>query len=1685
MSDFKLSGYLELQGIQGLPKVSNDLRTYLNSLPNIKVEGLDKIGSDSAKASQSVASLKKEIISASTGAQDFADRLGLSLRRVAAFTLSSTAIYTSARLIFSGLKDAANFERELLKVQQVANLSAGSISDLREQITKLGQSLAAPADDLAAVALELKKAGLSVNEVKSSLELLARTRLTGTFGDLKEAAEALIVLRNEFHLTAGDSEKALASINAIASNFSVNSSDLIEAIKRIGGAFLESSSSTDSNADSLKKLQAIYASVKNTTQQNPETISTGLRTLIARLQQPQTLSFFKDLNIDLTDAQGKFIGVYESIQKIGQAAQGLDKNSLIFSRIVDVLGGTRQINVIGPLLKQTALQNDILSKSFEDQGRFVEQANAPLKTLVEQFHILQNTWAGFSRDVFNSPTFQFLAHGAIDLAESIVKVADSISSVLPLFAAFGALKIGASIAEEGAVGFLLNRVSTGKIGAGHADGGFIGGYGVGDNQIIRATPGEYVIRKGAADVLGPQALNYLNNIDKHAMGGFIGKHLPAYAGGGIVSSDDFGPRYNSSLANPEFRAAAESFLKEAKDAGLSFKQLTDIVNNVSKNFATVNEAIDALQQNLKTIQVRSGKSTAPLAGGGASAGNLGIGLTQAGINVPPPVGSPTRPLYNARPPLPPETNTFLSNARANQQLLTYNPAIQLGQGVSRLNAFSNIPELPPSFNLENEAANAQIVGKQTAQGFPGAGGAADIIGGTFRRNAFSQISSVSSNRTLESLLAKPVLGPQNLLDDSFFTAQKRLTSGEENELSGQNAFVNNPQRGDVASYFPVQNGAVPVGTTDIRRATQQPRTLLNQIGLRARIGFRESSFNQTLGENGVGGFLQRNQGKLAAGAVANEYLGGPRALTSALGGAAAGATFGPYGALAGGIIGGAVGLVQGNNEKERDDINKKLVASSRDLDKAFGDLSRGGVVKLDELLKTRLNLSSQLKDVDSRSAVGNVVAAFKGGFGPSGFTDTSAIDNLGLWAPSGNAIGAGIQRGAYDASLNAVLQQPREDAAAATAAERNADIAKQARGRIEQLKGLDRNSDVTDNLLEASVSDDPALLRQSFKTFGGKTRTNIQDILLQARQKAGLDNLSTGNTDSAIKLKPFDDFASKMARTVSLLEVFNIALESSSKKVEAAFNEAQGNYGVVSNRQNPFDAIQGLNKGQIQGAIGNLEGFIGGKVNPDASRVAQSIPTLNNFTEIVNSQLNKNPSLDARGTIQGLLKQDGGPLGDLPDQIKKQLSESFTKASEEDIKNTLQGGPTEINGKLKNIVESTEQYFKKLQDASNNLAKTFLDNAANQRSQLLVQSAGLGAQSNDAFQNKIQTEIRLGREQVRPESVIAGQLKSISGLAGGFTDPAVIGNHINDLLNQKDALENNPVTRNTDESDDQFHARQVGQSEAISQLAAQATTAKEGLGKLAQSALGLAEIQTKLADLDRRRAGVGSLIESDVLGGNQRSRIRGQIGERLLEQGGDLKQISRIATPQELDAGIQRRRQEISNTGSEKDLKDFNEKIDRILNTQGQAYGFIDSGTGAANTKALDSFNDREQELLKAADDSFNRQLSAIDSQKKLLDQSIDNFDKVITNNFIAGIHSLQDTLSKFSIPPKIEGHFVHEHTVRFTGISFDQLSPLVKQIAEKTVNDSLKGLTDGQHQPTNNYHNSRGATSDSRSTTN
>ena len=331
-------------------------------------------GASVSQVSKSVSSAGKSVETATTQMQDFGKQSGLAIRRFAAFSAVSGVIYNLVGAVSSAYSEFLVFNKEMVRLSQVTGQSLESLSGVANEITRLSTSLGVASSELIQVTSTLAQAGLSADDTKTALEALAKSALAPSFDSLSETVEGSIAAMRQFGLGAKDLEGALGSINAVAAAFAVESSDIITAIQRTGGVFASASKGVSTGSEALQEFIAIFTSVRATTRESAETIATGLRTIFTRIQRGGTIEALKEYGIVLTDLEGKFVGPYEAVRRLSEGLAGLDTRDLRFGKIVEELGGFRQIGKVIPLIQEFATAQAALGVAQRGSGSLAKDA---------------------------------------------------------------------------------------------------------------------------------------------------------------------------------------------------------------------------------------------------------------------------------------------------------------------------------------------------------------------------------------------------------------------------------------------------------------------------------------------------------------------------------------------------------------------------------------------------------------------------------------------------------------------------------------------------------------------------------------------------------------------------------------------------------------------------------------------------------------------------------------------------------------------------------------------------------------------------------------------------------------------------------------------------------------------------------------------------------------------------------------------------------------------------------------------------------------------------------------------------------------------------------------------------------------------------------------------------------------
>lgn len=570
---FQLTANLVLKA-PGLMTMSNEIRNKLSSKPidlkfkfdskaNERLEGLNKrlaitntllkkTAKDAQIAATAMKSLSKSISSITPSQQKFIKNLndttkqltnvkkkadeskdavrkfgeagGLALRRFAAFSAATAIVFGFINAVKGALSEAIAFERQLLKVAQVSGQSIKSLGNLTDEITRLSVSLGVSSKELLDISVLFKQAGFSITETRIALEALAKSSLAPTFKDMNTTAEGSIAILRQFGLQTKELDAALGSINAVAGKFAVESNDIISAIKRAGAVFSAGSKETDKGAESLRQFIAVFTSIRATTRETAETIGTGMRTIITRIQRRSTIDFLKRFNIDLEDTKGNFIGVFDAVNVLGKALSTMGELSPTRRLIQEQLGGFRQIGKVIPMIEQTETRMKALKVATEGQASMNKDAADAQSVLAVQLTATKQNFLALIREFQDSVTFDLMAASVLSLADALIEITRAIKPLIPLMGAafafrafgitkrvFGGAKAGITQAHDG-----------GKIQK-FARGGLVPGSGNSDTVPANLTPGEFVVRKKAVQSIGAENLQGFNE------GGRVG-----YAGGGFA-----------------------------------------------------------------------------------------------------------------------------------------------------------------------------------------------------------------------------------------------------------------------------------------------------------------------------------------------------------------------------------------------------------------------------------------------------------------------------------------------------------------------------------------------------------------------------------------------------------------------------------------------------------------------------------------------------------------------------------------------------------------------------------------------------------------------------------------------------------------------------------------------------------------------------------------------------------------------------------------------------------------------------------------------------------------------------------------------------------------------------------------------------------------------------------------------
>lgn len=653
---------------EGASSALNKLNTSANlqNLSNVKVQF--------ANIEKATKSASRNIKDTTDNLEKFGQQAGLATRRFAAFLIGTAAIFTFTGAVKNAVKEAIDFQSEMVKLSIVTGKSLTQISGISQEISRLSTNFGASSAELAKVSVTLAQAGLSAVETKSALETLAKTSVVGTFGKITDTTQAAIAALRQFNLPVSELDKILSKVNAVAAAFAVEADDIATAIVKSGGAFKSAGGNID-------ELIALFTSVRSTTRETADTIATGFRTIFARIQRKDTIDFLKNFNIQLEEA-GKFVKPLEAVKRLGDALRSLPEQDIRRIQIVEEVGGIRQISKVLPLLEQVDVTQQALAVSQAGSNSLTTDAAKAQNSLAIQLQKVREEFHKVFRTLGDSQFLKTTTTALLNIATAFNRVAESASSFIVALGAIAAFKIGQGIPKfakgiseiisppknkdiaiqdeqkqvnhqqriaafsENSTALSQNTLALRSLGQvisqlagslsgraspnpnvittarsfgnklpkglrGLATGGIVAGSGNRDTELIAATPGEFIVNKKDSS----RNIGLLKAINSG--------RIKAFASGGIVG----GPTGNEDINN--------SLRKLSKSLGTTVDQLLKNLKKFNRGIST-DLTGPAAQAFFTQEKLRVARSQQPFIGPQQLHGpDLVAALLRRSLNLPP------------------------------------------------------------------------------------------------------------------------------------------------------------------------------------------------------------------------------------------------------------------------------------------------------------------------------------------------------------------------------------------------------------------------------------------------------------------------------------------------------------------------------------------------------------------------------------------------------------------------------------------------------------------------------------------------------------------------------------------------------------------------------------------------------------------------------------------------------------------------------------------------------------------------------------------------------------------------------------------------------------------------------------------------------------------------------------------
>ena len=428
-----------------------------SELSNIKINSGSTSSSVSGNATKMFTDTGKAATEASKKIKTFSDQVDFTAKRLAAYYIVAGSFFRLSAAIGDAGAAIVDFDKQVNRLTQIFNGNKKAANELTDQIIDFSKAYGQSAREVLKIADTLAQAGDkfggNARSIAQAAELIAKTNLAATFGDIEETTEGVVAILNQFNLTANDTGRVLDITNGLAKKFAAEAGDLFKAVKAGGGAFALADNSIENFAASVTTLRSI-------TRLTAAQIGTALNTISVRNLREDVIAFTDEITGGrIRNADGSLKNLTQRLIEVAKATKGLTDEQL--GPIIEKISDTRQAKFLIPLIRDIQKGSGVstfltaLDDARKQSGSFSRDVSIGLDRIEVQLGSIgakfEEVFKAFSQD-------QGIKDLVKDFANLAKLSADALKYILPLVPALA--KIGAAAALMKGFSYLRQQIPT-------------------------------------------------------------------------------------------------------------------------------------------------------------------------------------------------------------------------------------------------------------------------------------------------------------------------------------------------------------------------------------------------------------------------------------------------------------------------------------------------------------------------------------------------------------------------------------------------------------------------------------------------------------------------------------------------------------------------------------------------------------------------------------------------------------------------------------------------------------------------------------------------------------------------------------------------------------------------------------------------------------------------------------------------------------------------------------------------------------------------------------------------------------------------------------------------------------------------------------------------------------------------